>query len=119
LPREHRLTPNAVLAGDLGDALEFLALRPDRAEAAMIKCACKGVGASANIVWSIMAGRTNEEVERLKKVYFEVYSKDLGKLLASELHGDMERLVFTCLQAGEETYDPQYHTKDKAVEDAE
>jgi hypothetical protein len=96
-----------------------LALRPDRAEAAMIKCACKGVGASANIVWSIMAGRTNEEVERLKKVYFEVYSKDLGKLLASELHGDMERLVFTCLQAGEETYDPQYHTKDKAVEDAE
>jgi Annexin len=96
-----------------------LALRPDRAEAAMIKSACKGIGASANIIWSIMAGRTNEEVERLKKVYFEIYSKDLGKLLASELHGDMERLVFTCLQAGEEAYDPQYHTKDKAVEDAE
>jgi annexin A7/11 len=27
--------------------------------------------------------------------------------------------VFNCLQAGEEPFDPQYHTNDKAVEDAE
>lgn len=27
--------------------------------------------------------------------------------------------MFNCLQAGEEPYDPQYHTNDKAVEDAE
>jgi hypothetical protein len=66
-----------------------------------------------------MVGRTNVEMEILKKTYFKVYTKDLGKLLASELHGDMERIVFNCLQAGEETYDPQFHTNDKAVEDAE
>lgn len=106
-------------AGDLGDALEFLSLRPDYAEATMLKSATKGVGSSANIVWSIMIGRSNEEMERLKKVYFEVYSKDLGKLLASELHGDMERLVFTCLQGGEEVFDAKFHTKEKAIEDAE
>jgi hypothetical protein len=29
------------------------------------------------------------------------------------------RLVFNCMQAGEETYDPQYHTADKVIEDAE
>ena len=28
------------------------------------------------------------------------------------------RLIFNALQAGEEVYDPQYHTKEKAVEDA-
>merc|ERR1712232_1306023 len=33
--------------------------------------------------------------------------------------GDMERLVFNCFQAGEEVYDPQYHTREKAEEDAE
>jgi hypothetical protein len=28
-------------------------------------------------------------------------------------------LVFNSIQAGEEPFDPQYHTHDKAVEDAE
>lgn len=106
-------------SGDLGDALEFLSLRPDKAEVKMLRRATQGVGASVKVVWSIMVGRTNEEIERLKKVYFEVCTKDLGKMLASELHGEMERLVFTCLQGGEEVYDPQFHTVDKAIEDAE
>ena len=110
---------NKEFSGDFGKALEFLALRPDRAEVKMLHRATKGIGASVNIVWSIILGRTNEEIDRLKKVYFEMYSKDLGKLLASELHGEMERLVFTCLQGAEEVFDPQYHTRDKAVEDAE
>lgn len=47
------------------------------------------------------------------------YCEDLGKLLAHELTGDMERLIFTCMQASEEVYDPQFHTAEKAVEDAE
>jgi Annexin len=106
-------------SGDFGEALEFLALRPDRAEVKMLRRATKGIGAQANIVWSITIGRTNDEIDRLKKAYFEMYSKDLGKLLASELHGEMERLVFTCMQGAEEVYDPQFHTMDKAIEDAE
>ena len=28
-------------------------------------------------------------------------------------------MIFTCYQASEETYDPQFHTADKAIEDAE
>lgn len=31
----------------------------------------------------------------------------------------LKRLIFTCYQASEEVYDPQFHTADKAVEDAE
>ena len=106
-------------SGDLGAALEFLALPPHEAECAMIRKATKGIGANVNIVWSIVCGRTNAEMELLKKTYFRLYHKDLGKLLASELHGNMERLCFTCLQAAEETYDPQYHTLDKARDDAD
>ena len=34
-------------------------------------------------------------------------------------HGLVFRLVFNCFQAGEEAYDPQYHTAEKAKEDAE
>ena len=47
-------------------------------------CCCSGIVA-------VLLGRTNEELNLLKKNYFKYYTKDLGKLLASELHGDMER----------------------------
>lgn len=90
-----------------------------KAECAMIKYAAKGIGSNAFVIMSIIVGRTNEEMEILKKTFFRMYTKDLGKLLASELHGDNERLIFNCLQASEEAYDPQFHTIEKATEDAE
>jgi len=105
--------------GNFERAMRYLAMPPHEAECAMIRKACKGVGASTNILYSILCGRTNKEMEILKKTYFRLYTKDLGKLLASELHGDMERLIFNCLQASEEEYDPQFHTSEKAIEDAE
>ena len=106
-------------SGDFGTALEFLALPPHQAECAMLRKACKGIGADVNVIWSIVCGRTNEEMELLKKTFFQMYNKDLSKLLASETHGNMERLVFNCLQAAEETFDPAFHTLDKAREDAD
>jgi hypothetical protein len=85
----------------------------------MIRKATAGVGASTNIIWSILVGRTNEEVNQLKATYFKKYDQDLGKVIASELRGQMERITFNSLQGAQEEYDPQFHTADKAVEDAE
>jgi Annexin len=106
-------------SGDFGLALEFLSLRPDDAEVKMLRRAHQGVGANVNIIWSILLGRTNAEMEMIKKKYFARYTKDLSKVMAAELHGNMERLIFNAVQAGEEAYDPQYHSPDKALEDAE
>uniref|UniRef100_A0A7S3P5T1 Annexin n=1 Tax=Amphora coffeiformis TaxID=265554 RepID=A0A7S3P5T1_9STRA len=106
-------------SGDFATALEFLSLPAHMAECAMIRRACKGIGAAVNVVWSIVCGRTNAEMELLKRTYFQMYDTDLGKVLASELHGDMERLVFNCLQAAEMPYDAQYHTADLADEHAQ
>jgi Annexin len=39
--------------------------------------------------------------------------------LDSELGGPFEALVFNCLQAADEKYDPKVHTEDKMKEDAE
>lgn len=77
--------------GDLGDALEFLAYPPDMAECAMLHKAMKGIGCQVNVIYSILCGRTNSELERIKKTYWNMYTKDLGKQIASELHGNMER----------------------------
>ena len=105
-------------SGDFGTAVKFLALPADKAECAMINKATKGIGAKINIIWSILIGRTNIELERIKKTYYQMYTKDLSKLLSSELHGNMERIIFNSIQASEEVYDPQYHTLDKATDDA-
>lgn len=106
-------------SGDFGIAMEFLALRPDEAEVKMLRRAHQGVGAKVNVIWSILLGRSNAEIDILKKKYFQRYSKDLGKVLASELHGNMERLIFSSIQADEEKFDPHYHTADKVEEDAD
>ncbi|GKZ00641.1 hypothetical protein MPSEU_001016300 [Mayamaea pseudoterrestris] len=106
-------------SGNFGLALRFLALPLHKAECKMIRKATAGVGANVNIVWSVLVGRTNEELELLKKTYYDMYSKDLGKVLASELTGNMEVLVFSALQGGQDPFDPQHHTKEKAIEDAE
>mmetsp|Transcript_582 Transcript_582/g.879 ORF Transcript_582/g.879 Transcript_582/m.879 type:complete len:336 (+) Transcript_582:98-1105(+) len=106
-------------SGDLGMTLEFLSLPLDEAECRMLKKATDGIGCASNVIYSICCGRTNEEIERLKKTHFKLYSKDLIKLLGKELTGDHERLIINCLQGGEEVYDPQYHTKELANEEAE
>lgn len=106
-------------SGDFGRAMQMLAMPIDEAECYMLKKAFEGLGCNVKVVYSILVGRSNDEINRIKKNYYKLYTKDLGKQLASELHGDMERLVFNCFQAGEEPYDPQYHTEEKAQEDAD
>lgn len=105
--------------GDFRFGMTCLAMPLDLAECYMLKKGTDGIGCNHHIVYSIMCGRTNDELNKIKKNFFKLYTEDLGKLLSSELHGDMERLIFNSMQAGEEPYDPQYHTSDKAVEDAE
>jgi hypothetical protein len=103
--------------GDFGTVLQFLAVPLDVAECDMIKKACKGVGTDETLAYSIVAGRSNREIEILKKRYFDRYEKDLGRQLDSELGGDFEKMIFYCLQGMEAKFDPDYYTDDKVVED--
>jgi hypothetical protein len=78
-------------SGDFGKALTMLAMPLDEAECYMLKKATDGIGCNVQVVYSILCGRTNEELSIVKKNYFKLYTKDLGSVMASELHGDMER----------------------------
>uniref|UniRef100_A0A6U6HAY2 Annexin n=1 Tax=Odontella aurita TaxID=265563 RepID=A0A6U6HAY2_9STRA len=106
-------------SGDFGTALQLLALPPDVAEAALIRMATKGLGTTEKILYPIICGRTNAEIDILKKAYFKTYGKDLGQLVGSETSGDLHKLFITCVQGVEEEFDPKYHTDEKAKEDAE
>lgn len=106
-------------SGDFGFLLQLLSLPAPDAECKIIRKATKGMGTNNELLWSVVCGRSNEELEILKKTYFQRYNKDLISLVSSELSGDLKKLHISCLQAMEEKYDPTYHNTTKADEDSE
>ena len=76
------------------------------------------LGTKEELLYSVICGRSNAEIDLLKKAYFKRYNKDLSNLISSELGGDIKKLALACLQGMEEDYDPTYHTESKAKEDA-
>lgn len=78
---------------DFGTALQLMAVNPVEAECDMIKLACKGLGTKEDILYPIICGRSNKEMEILKKKFFELYTEDLGRVLDSELGGHFEQIV--------------------------
>ena len=105
--------------GDFGLALQYLAVEPVAAECAMIKKACDGLGTNEELLSTILCGRSNEDMELLKKTYYKIYSDDLVSIVSGETGGDLKKVLLGSLQAAEEEYDEGYHTDDKAQEDAE
>jgi len=105
--------------GDFGFALRLIAMKSDDAEVKLIRECTKCFGTKEHILYTIICGRSNSEIDHLKKIWFNTYETDLGVMLSSELSGDFERIVFNCLQGVEEEYDEEVHTIEKAEEDAE
>lgn len=104
--------------GDFGFLTQLLSLPAPDAECKIIRKATKGMGTNEKLLYSVLCGRSNAEMEILKKTYFQRYQKDLISLVTSEVSGDVKKLMIACLQAMEEEYDPTYHNTAKAEEDA-
>jgi hypothetical protein len=62
---------------EFGTALQFLARNPLEAECDMVMAACKGVGTKEKVLGTIICGRSNAEMELLKKKFFDIHGKDL------------------------------------------
>lgn len=104
---------------DFGLALQYLALTPVEAECAMMKKACDGLGTDERLLYSVLCGRSNKDMELFKKTYYKVYTRDVVEKVTGEVSGTLKTCVISSLQAAEEEYDPGFHTNDKAIEDAE
>lgn len=104
--------------GDLGVALQYLALGPVEAECRMLKKAVDGLGSNKVMMYSVLCGRSNDDMELLKKTYYKEYTDDLVSRMSGEVGGDMKTILISAVQAAEEEFDPDYHTEDKAEEDA-
>ena len=104
--------------GDFGVSIRLVSMPPDEADVAIVHKCCAGLGTNDHVLYSVLCGRTNAEIIHLKKLYYKTHDKDLGVLLASELSGDFERLMFNAIQGIEDSFDETVHTQLQALEDA-
>jgi hypothetical protein len=103
---------------DFGVATQFLSVGPVEAECMMLKKAMDGFGSDKIMLYSILCGRSNEDITLLKTTYYKFYTEDLAGRVASECGGDLKVILSSALQGAEETFDPDFHTQDKAIHDA-
>jgi hypothetical protein len=104
---------------DFGIAMQFLGHGPVEAECMMIKNAVDGWGADKLLLYSILCGRSNEDMVLLKKTYYKMFTDDLTAKVSGQVSGDLKKILLSAVQAAEEEFDPDYHTDDKAQDDAE
>ena len=89
---------NKECSGDYGTAMEFLACSPIVAECRMLKAAFRGLGCVKEVVYSIVCGRSNADIDSLKKTYSKTFKEDLAKLVSNEIGGDFGKIVSACLK---------------------
>lgn len=102
-----------------GKAVQLIAAPSDIAECKMIKYATEDLGTREHLLYPILLGRSNQEMDHLKKTYYKYFEDDLGQKIGGEVSGNLERLLFNALQGIEIEYDPDFHTPEKAEEDAD
>lgn len=110
---------NSETSGHYGKLLSLISAPLPEAEAELLRLATKGSGTTEKYIFPIVVGRTNTEINILKKTYFDVYGEDLSVLLNSELGGDFKKVILASLQAALVDFNASYHTAAKAEEDAD
>lgn len=106
-------------SGDYGKLVELLAVPVEEAEASILYAATKGAGTTESLLYPIICGRSNEDIDILKKAFYKLYDQDLVVQLDSELSGDLKKFLVNCLQETKEPFDETIHTEEKAEEVAD
>lgn len=107
------------VGGDFGYLLQLVTMTLPHAEAYILFHAMKGAGTSDQLMYPILMGRTNEEINVLKKSFFEMYESDLSVMMNDELSGDFHAALMLAAQEPLIPYKSSFHTAAKAEADAE
>lgn len=90
------------LKGALSGSLEALMLgllkSPPEYDAAELKSSIKGLGTDEESLIEIVCSRTNEEMLTIKKVYKEMFKKELEKDVAGDTSGNFAKLLLALVQ---------------------
>ena len=70
---------------EMGAATQFLSVGPVEAECMMLKRAMDGLGSDKVMLYSILCGRSNEDIDLLKKTYYKLYTERWFVILAARI----------------------------------
>lgn len=92
----------AALKGALSGSLEALMLgllkSPAEYDAAELKASMKGLGTDEETLIELVCSRSNDEMLTIKKVYKDLFKKDLDKDVAGDTSGNFAKLLLALVQ---------------------
>ncbi|KAL7998571.1 putative annexin [Plasmopara halstedii] len=106
------------ISGGFGRLLCMISTPLPETEAQILRDAAQGMGTTESLIIQILAGRTNEEMNILKRSYFNLMGKDLAVVLDSELSGDYREVIMAVLQSSRVPYNLAIHNAAKAEKEA-
>ncbi|KDO29631.1 hypothetical protein SPRG_05584 [Saprolegnia parasitica CBS 223.65] len=106
-------------SGNYGKLLQLLAQPIEEAEAMILRDATKGAGTTEKLLIPVLSGRSNIELNILKKAFFKLYQTDLVVAINDDVSGDLKTFYLAALNQMSQAYNPSIHTPAKAAEIAE
>lgn len=92
----------AALKGALSGSLEALMLgllkSPPEYDAASLNASMKGLGTDEETLIELVCSRTNDEMVTIKKVYKDMFKKELDKDVAGDTSGNFAKLLLALVQ---------------------
>ncbi|XP_068196165.1 annexin A2-like [Antennarius striatus] len=92
----------SALKGALSGSMETLMLglmkTPAQYDASELRASMKGLGTDEETLIEIVCSRTNEEIQEIKKVYRDMFKKDLEKDVAGDTSGNFAKLLLALVQ---------------------
>jgi len=105
------------LGGNFEDAIDALMMATDEFDAHILHSAISGAGTDEKPIIEVLASRTNDQINALKKAYQRVYEEELENDLENETSGTFKRLLISLVQATRDDEDEA--DEGQANEDAE
>jgi hypothetical protein len=87
-------------SGSFGYLLQLICFSLPQAEAYILFHAMKGAGTSDHLLYSVLMGRTNDEIGLVKKAFFDMYDTDLSVAISGEVSGEFLAVLTKALQVG-------------------
>ncbi|XP_056146353.1 annexin A1-like [Lampris incognitus] len=87
------------LRSHLEDTVLALLMTPAQFDAHQLRQATKGLGTDEEVLVEILASRSNQEIQEIKRVFKEEYEEELEDLMKSETSGDFTLALMAMLKA--------------------
>ncbi|XP_069015422.1 annexin A1-like [Embiotoca jacksoni] len=87
----------SALRSHLEDVSLALLMTPAHFDASQLRKATKGLGTDEEVLVEILATRSHEEIQEIKRVFKEEYSRDLEEVIQDETSGDFTSALLALL----------------------